>query len=113
MHPRQRSPRGFYASEYRHRGGGGGDVGVGFGRGYNNRRAPASAAVVVPGAAAFPGGGGGGDIFVEAGRLAAEYLVSQGLLPPSVLSLKLYNNQLETFLTFQRSQTISNDLKRS
>ncbi|POO02905.1 hypothetical protein TorRG33x02_009660 [Trema orientale] len=26
------------------------------------------------------------DIFVEAGRLAAEYLVSQGLLPPTVLS---------------------------
>jgi hypothetical protein len=97
MHPRQRSPRGFYASEYRHRGGGGGDVGVGFGRGYNNRRAPASAAVVVPGAASVPGGGGGGDIFVEAGRLAAEYLVSQGLLPPSVLSLKLYNNQNGSF----------------
>ncbi|XP_062079103.1 uncharacterized protein At4g26450 [Humulus lupulus] len=27
------------------------------------------------------------DIFVDAGRLAAEYLVSQGLLPPNVLSL--------------------------
>ncbi|CAJ2638602.1 unnamed protein product [Trifolium pratense] len=96
MHPRQRSPRGFYASEYRHRGGGGGGGDVGFGRGYNNRRGPASAAVVVPGAAAVVPGGGG-DIFVEAGRLAAEYLVSQGLLPPSVLSLKLYNNQNGSF----------------
>ncbi|GAU16365.1 hypothetical protein TSUD_117140 [Trifolium subterraneum] len=94
MHPRQRSPRGFYASEYRHRGGGGGDVG--FGRGYNNRRGPASAGFVVPGAAAVVPGGGG-DVFVEAGRLAAEYLVSQGLLPPSVLSLKLYNNQNGSF----------------
>lgn len=56
MQARQRSPRGFYASEYRQRDGGG------LGRG---RR--------------------GGDIFVEAGRLAAEYLVSQGLLPPNVL----------------------------
>uniref|UniRef100_A0A803Q7A5 Uncharacterized protein n=1 Tax=Cannabis sativa TaxID=3483 RepID=A0A803Q7A5_CANSA len=27
------------------------------------------------------------DIFVDAGRLAAEYLVSQGILPPNVLSL--------------------------
>lgn len=90
MHPRQRSPRGFYTSEYRHRGGGGGD---GFGRGYNNnRRAPAPAFV-----AAGNVGVVGSDIFVEAGRLAAEYLVSQGLLPPSVLSLKLYNNQNGSF----------------
>lgn len=88
MHPRQRSPRGFYASEYRNRGGGGG--GDGFGRGYNNRRGSVSA--VIGSAATVPGGdGGGGDIFVEAGRLAAEYLVFQGLLPPSVLSLKVYN----------------------
>lgn len=33
-------------------------------------------------------GGGSVDIFMEAGRLAAEYLVSQGLLPSSVLSGK-------------------------
>ncbi|KAK7322404.1 hypothetical protein VNO77_25783 [Canavalia gladiata] len=71
MHPRQRSPRGFYASEYRHRD-------VGFGRGHPGRRGG--------------GGNGGGDIFVEAGRLAAEYLVSQGLLPPNVLSLKWQNH---------------------
>ena len=57
MQARQRSPRGFYASEYRQQRDGG------LGRG---RR-------------------GGGDIFVEAGRLAAEYLVSQGLLPPNAL----------------------------
>ncbi|RDY02783.1 hypothetical protein CR513_13713, partial [Mucuna pruriens] len=54
MQARQRSPRGFYAAEYRQR-----DAGLGRGR--------------------------RGDIFVEAGRLAAEYLVSQGLLPPNAL----------------------------
>ncbi|XP_031257540.1 uncharacterized protein At4g26450 isoform X2 [Pistacia vera] len=31
------------------------------------------------------------DVFMEAGRLAAEYLVSQGLLPPGILSGKLQN----------------------
>ncbi|XP_027331200.1 uncharacterized protein At4g26450 isoform X2 [Abrus precatorius] len=73
MHPRQRSPRGFYPSEYRHRD-------VGFGRGHLGRRGGGG------------GGVGGGDIFIEAGRLAAEYLVSQGLLPPNVLSLKWNNH---------------------
>ncbi|KAK7334473.1 hypothetical protein VNO80_26230 [Phaseolus coccineus] len=62
MQARQRSPRGFYASEYRQREGG-------LGRG---RR---------------------GDIFVEAGRLAAEYLVSQGLLPPNALPTKWQNQK--------------------
>ncbi|KAM7269474.1 hypothetical protein ACFE04_024971 [Oxalis oulophora] len=32
-----------------------------------------------------------GDIFMEAGRLAAEYLVVQGLLPPTALSAKCHN----------------------
>ncbi|XP_044473488.1 uncharacterized protein At4g26450-like isoform X2 [Mangifera indica] len=31
------------------------------------------------------------DVFMEAGRLAAEYLVSQGLLPPTILSGKIQN----------------------
>ncbi|TKY49886.1 hypothetical protein E2542_SST27335 [Spatholobus suberectus] len=62
MQARQRSPRGFYASEYRQR-----DAGLGRGR--------------------------RGDIFVEAGRLAAEYLVSQGLLPPNVLPSKWQNHK--------------------
>ncbi|XP_044480340.1 uncharacterized protein At4g26450-like isoform X2 [Mangifera indica] len=31
------------------------------------------------------------DVFMEAGRLAAEYLVSQGLLPPSILTVKMQN----------------------
>lgn len=35
---------------------------------------------------------GRGDIFMEAGRLAAEYLVSQGLLPPDLLSGKWQND---------------------
>ncbi|KAM0995741.1 hypothetical protein TB2_005687 [Malus domestica] len=34
-----------------------------------------------------------GDIFMEAGRLAAEYLVTQGLLPPNVLSAKWQNSK--------------------
>ncbi|KAL0739014.1 hypothetical protein Bca4012_015224 [Brassica carinata] len=34
------------------------------------------------------GGSGGGDVFMDAGRLAAEYLVSQGVLPQTVLSSK-------------------------
>ncbi|XP_022752945.1 uncharacterized protein At4g26450-like [Durio zibethinus] len=37
----------------------------------------------------------GSDIFMEAGRLAAEYLVSQGLLPPSVLPAKWQNGSLK------------------
>lgn len=38
---------------------------------------------------------GGPDIFMEAGRLAAEYLVSQGLLPHSVLPVKWQNGSLK------------------
>ncbi|KAL5577736.1 hypothetical protein UlMin_019435 [Ulmus minor] len=34
-----------------------------------------------------------GDIFLEAGRLAAEYLVSQGFLPPTVLSANWQNGK--------------------
>jgi hypothetical protein len=36
-----------------------------------------------------------GDIFMEAGRLAAEYLVSQGFLSPSALSVKWQNGSLK------------------
>eukprot|EP00268_Persea_americana_P025265 TRINITY_DN2460_c0_g1_i1.p1 TRINITY_DN2460_c0_g1~~TRINITY_DN2460_c0_g1_i1.p1 ORF type:complete len:748 (-),score=199.33 TRINITY_DN2460_c0_g1_i1:372-2615(-) len=36
-----------------------------------------------------------GDIFMEAGRLAAEYLVSQGLLPPNLLSGRQQNGNLK------------------
>ncbi|KAJ4975673.1 hypothetical protein NE237_000779 [Protea cynaroides] len=39
-----------------------------------------------------------GDIFMEAGRLAAEYLVSQGLLPPNVLSAKWQNGSLKNHI---------------
>ncbi|XP_059277378.1 uncharacterized protein At4g26450-like [Lycium ferocissimum] len=37
----------------------------------------------------------GNEIFMEAGRLAAEYLVSKGLLPPSALSGKYQNGSLK------------------
>lgn len=35
------------------------------------------------------------DVFMEAGRLAAEYLVSKGLLPPNVVSGRLQNGSLK------------------
>ncbi|CAN4097113.1 unnamed protein product [Withania somnifera] len=40
----------------------------------------------------------GNDIFMEAGRLAAEYLVSKGLLPPNALSGKLPNGSLKSLV---------------
>ncbi|KAM7504374.1 hypothetical protein LguiB_003278 [Lonicera macranthoides] len=47
----------------------------------------------------------GGDVFMEAGRLATEYLVSKGVLPPNVLSGKWQNgslkNQVEDFQGFR------------
>ncbi|KAK9162811.1 hypothetical protein Syun_003713 [Stephania yunnanensis] len=49
-----------------------------------------------------------GDVFVEAGRLAAEYLVSQGVLPPNVLPGKWCNgslkNQSRDFLEFKAKE---------
>ncbi|XP_019431982.1 PREDICTED: uncharacterized protein At4g26450-like isoform X1 [Lupinus angustifolius] len=76
MQPRQ--PRGgFYASEYRR-------------DGNFERSNPGSKPYSQP---PFRRGGfNDGDVFVEAGRLAAEYLVSQGLLPPNVLNLRLNDN---------------------
>ncbi|KAE9598357.1 hypothetical protein Lalb_Chr15g0079911 [Lupinus albus] len=71
MHPRQ--PRGgFYAS----------------GRDGNFERINSVTKSYYP----HKGGFNDGDVFVEAGRLAAEYLVSQGMLPPNVLSLRLNDN---------------------
>ncbi|CAL0302557.1 unnamed protein product [Lupinus luteus] len=69
-------PRPFYASEYRRD--------AGFAR---PQPGPKSFSQPPP----RRGGGAGGDVFVEAGRLAAEYLVSQGMLNPDVLSLR-WNN---------------------
>ncbi|XP_010277827.1 PREDICTED: uncharacterized protein At4g26450-like isoform X2 [Nelumbo nucifera] len=47
-----------------------------------------------------------GDIFMEAGRLAVEYLISQGLLPPNVLPGKWQNgslkNQVGDFAEFRQ-----------
>lgn len=94
MHPRQRSPRGFYASDYRHI-----NRDAGFVRGHLNPKSfsqpphPPPPPPLPPSSSRRGGGGGtGGDVFVEAGRLAAEYLVSQGVLPPNVLSLKWHNH---------------------
>ncbi|TYH34939.1 hypothetical protein ES332_D13G160000v1 [Gossypium tomentosum] len=70
---------GFYNSEYR-------NFKRGFGRGQSH---PKSFLPHPPPARE------GTDIFMEAGRLAAEYLVSQGLLPPTVLPAKWQNGRLK------------------
>ncbi|MCD7459109.1 hypothetical protein HAX54_040109 [Datura stramonium] len=76
--------RGLHNSEYRNHNRGG------FGRGQAIVQQPSH----------------GNDIFMEAGRLAAEYLVSKGLLPPNALSGKLPNGSLkspvENFQGFKR-----------
>lgn len=94
MHARQRSPGSGYRSgsmgmgmnlaEGSIRGGHGfyGNRDGGFGRGHGNPKA-----FPHPSQPPFRKG----DIFMEAGRLAAEYLVSQGLLPPNTLSIKWQN----------------------
>ncbi|KAL6562464.1 hypothetical protein OROGR_003471 [Orobanche gracilis] len=43
----------------------------------------------------------GSDVFMEAGRLAAEYLVSKGVLPPNALSGMWQNDSFKNFATFQ------------
>ncbi|KAE8733484.1 Detected protein of unknown function [Hibiscus syriacus] len=70
---------GFYNSEYR-------SFKRGFGRGQSHPKSFQSHP---------PPPREGTDIFLEAGRLAAEYLVSQGLLPPSVLPAKWQNGRLK------------------
>ncbi|KAM3343212.1 hypothetical protein P3S68_025301 [Capsicum galapagoense] len=69
--------RGLNNSEYRNYNRGG------FGRGQSRQFA-------------FQQPSQGNDIFMEAGRLAAEYLVSKGLLPPNALSGKLPNGRLKS-----------------
>ncbi|CAE6175646.1 unnamed protein product [Arabidopsis arenosa] len=77
---------GFY--EHQHRGF---NRGYGRGRGrsksYHNQLPPP----LPPPPVQRRSGGGGGDVFMEAGRLATEYLVSQGVLPQTVLSSKWQN----------------------
>ncbi|KAE8679189.1 Detected protein of unknown function [Hibiscus syriacus] len=70
---------GFYNSEYR-------SFKRGFGRGQSHPKSFNSHP---------PPPREGTDIFTEAGRLAAEYLVSQGLLPPSALPTKWQNGRLK------------------
>ncbi|XP_038998141.1 uncharacterized protein At4g26450-like isoform X1 [Hibiscus syriacus] len=70
---------GFYNSEYR-------SFKRGFGRGQRHPKSFQSNP---------PPPREGTDIFTQAGRLAAEYLVSQGLLPPSVLPAKWQNGRLK------------------
>ncbi|VVA95623.1 unnamed protein product [Arabis nemorensis] len=79
---------GFYGSEYQHRGF---NRGYGRGRGrsksYQNQLPPP----LPPQPVQQGRSGGGGGVFMEAGRLAVEYLVSQGVLPQTVLSSKWQN----------------------
>ncbi|KAL1202959.1 hypothetical protein V5N11_015212 [Cardamine amara subsp. amara] len=77
---------GFYGSEHQHRGF---NRGYGRGRGrsksYQNQLPPPLPPPPVQRRT------GGGNVIMEAGRLAAEYLVSQGVLPETVLSSKWQN----------------------
>lgn len=75
---------GGYNSEYR------GYIRGGFGRGQSRQFHRSQPPPPPP-----PPQKGGGDIFMEAGRLAAEYLVSKGLLPANVLSGKWQNGSLK------------------
>ncbi|CAF2150035.1 unnamed protein product [Brassica napus] len=90
--------RGFYASDHhqQHRGF---NRGYGRGRGrsksYQNQLPPPP--LPPPPVQRRSGGGGGGDVFMEAGRLAAEYLVTQGVLPETALSSKGQNGNFRKF----------------
>ncbi|KAK4278511.1 hypothetical protein QN277_016348 [Acacia crassicarpa] len=107
MHARQRSPGNGYRSgsmgmgmnlaEGSIRGGHGfyGNRDGGFGRGPGNPKAFGHTSQPP-----FRKG----DIFMEAGRLAAEYLVSQGLLPPSTLSIKLNSSSFKKHSSEFRAQ---------
>ncbi|XP_030929583.1 uncharacterized protein At4g26450 isoform X3 [Quercus lobata] len=83
---------GFYGSEYR-------NFNRGFGRGQGHPKSFQSphtqAQPPPPPPPPPPLPPRRGDIFMEAGRLAAEYLVTQGLLPPSALSVKWQNGTLK------------------
>ncbi|KAK4363940.1 hypothetical protein RND71_015298 [Anisodus tanguticus] len=85
--------RGLHNSEYRNYNRGG------FGRGQSKQFV-------------FQQPSNGNDIFMEAGKLAAEYLVSKGVLPPNALSGKLPNGSLKSPVgNFQgfKSQDIDED----
>ncbi|KAM7251813.1 hypothetical protein ACFE04_023696 [Oxalis oulophora] len=89
---------GFYNSEYR-------SFNRGFGRGQGQGQMKSyQPPPPVPTSRKGGAGGGGGDVFMEAGRLAAEYLVSQGFLPPSALSGKWQNGNAKGSFRFQDSE---------
>ncbi|KAF5730433.1 hypothetical protein HS088_TW19G00022 [Tripterygium wilfordii] len=46
------------------------------------------------------------DIFMEAGRLAAEYMVSQGMLPPNTLAAKWQNGSLKNEFSSQEGDNL-------
>ncbi|KAF8113965.1 hypothetical protein N665_0043s0038 [Sinapis alba] len=83
---------GFYGSEHR----GGFNRGYGRGRGrsksFQNQLPPP-----LPPPPVQRRSGGGGDVIMVAGRLAAEYLVSQGVLPETALSSKWQNGNFRKF----------------
>ncbi|KAF8082179.1 hypothetical protein N665_0845s0037 [Sinapis alba] len=51
-------------------------------------------------------GGGSRDVFMDAGRLAAEYLVSQGVLPQTVLSSKWQGGEFQGSSRLQESARV-------
>ncbi|CAN8273848.1 unnamed protein product [Cochlearia groenlandica] len=97
---------GFYGSSDHHYNRGGFNRGYGRGRGrskpYQNQQLPPPLPPPPVHRRSDGGVGGGGNVFMEAGRLAVEYLVSRGVLPQTVLSM----NQGVEFQT-SRSQEAS------
>nr|VDD49778.1 unnamed protein product [Brassica oleracea] len=90
--------RGFYGSDHHHHHRG---FNRGYGRGRGRSKSFQNQLPPPPPVQRRSCGGGGGDVFMEAGRLAAEYLVTQGVLPETVLSSK---GQDGNFRKFQSSK---------
>ncbi|KDP29508.1 hypothetical protein JCGZ_19221 [Jatropha curcas] len=87
--------RGFYNSEYRS------FNNRGFGRGQGQHKSFQQPSQPPPRK---------GDILMEAGRLAAEYLVSKGLLPQSALSGKWQNGSLKKQVSDYQDLRLQEDL---
>ncbi|CAN6914996.1 hypothetical protein Bca4012_088206 [Brassica carinata] len=103
--------RGFYGSDHHqhHRG-----FNRGYGRGRGRSKSFQNQLPPPPPVQrrSCGGGGGGGDVFMEAGRLAAEYLVTQGVLPETVLSSKGQNGNFRKFQSSAAAAAPGGDRRR-
>ncbi|XP_009137597.1 uncharacterized protein At4g26450 [Brassica rapa] len=88
---------GFFGPDHHHQQHRGFNRGYGRGRGrsksFQNQLPPPP--LPPPVVQRRSGGGGSGDVFMDAGRLAAEYLVSQGVLPQTVFSSKWQGGEFQ------------------